>query len=189
MGICLAVKGKPATSARVLPSAGAGLTFGAMRLPTAVTLLLLVFAPASRAQERSQGSPSELKGLRRVYVDAGASRKDRARIAEELRRSKVGVEVVDAPGGAELILLFSAEKIKSAAGVEQKLDVLGNPTGKTEPRYVDIDLGYGSVYVPAPGGRRRVLFTWEGRKKLFASPAEKFAKAFVKEYRKANGRE
>jgi hypothetical protein len=92
-----------------------------MRLLTAVTLLLLVFAPASRAQERIKGSPSELKGLRRVYVDAGAS--------------------------------------------------------------------YGSAYVPAPGGGRRVLFTWEGRRKLFASPAQKFAKAFVKEYRKANGRD
>lgn len=172
-----------------MPSAVAGLTFGAMRLLMAVTLLLLVFAPVSRAQGRGQGSPSELKGLRRVYVDAGASRKDRARIVEELQRSKVGVEVVDAPEGAELILLFSAEKIKTAAGVEQKLDVLGNPTGKTEPKYVDIDAGYGSAYVPVPGGGRRVLFTWEGRKKLFTSPAQKFAKAFVKEYRKANGRE
>ena len=160
-----------------------------MRLLTAVTLLLLVFAPASSAQERSQGSPSELKGIRRVYVDAGASRKDRARIVAELQRSKVGVEVVDAPEGAELILLFSAEKIKAAAGMEEKRDVLGNPTGKTEPKYVDIDSGYGSAYVPAAGGRRRVLFTWEGQRKLFASPAQKFAKAFVKEYRKANGQE
>jgi hypothetical protein len=161
-----------------------------MRLLTAVTLLLLVFAPASRAQERSQGSPSELKGLRRVYVDAGASRKDRARIVEELQRSKVGVEVVDTPEGAELILLFSADKVTAAAGMEKKLDVLGNPNGQTEPKYVDIDSGYGSAYVPAPGGGGgRVLFTWEGRKKLFASPAQKFAKAFVKEYRKANGQE
>ena len=158
-----------------------------MRLLTAVTLLLLVCAPASRAQERSQGSPSELKGLRRVYVDAG--RKDRARIVEELQRSKVGVEVVDAPERAELILLFSADKVTAAAGMEKKLDVLGNPTGRTEPKYVDIDSGYGSAYVPTPGGGRRVLFTWEGRKKLFAGPAEKFAKAFVKEHRKANGQE
>lgn len=160
-----------------------------MRLLTAVTLLLLVFAPASRAQERGQGSPSELNGLRRVYVDAGTSRKDRARIVEELRRSKVGIEVVDAPEGAELVLLFSADKVTAAAGVEQKLDVMGNPTGKTEPKYIDIDSGYGSAYVPAPGGGRRILFTWEGRKKLFASPAHNFAKAFVKEYRKANGQQ
>jgi hypothetical protein len=160
-----------------------------MRLLTAVTLLLLVFAQASRAQERSQGSPSELKGLRRVYVDAGTGRKDRARIVEELQRSKTGVEVLDGPEGAELILLFSADKVTAAAGMEKKPNVLGSYPDKPEPKYVDIDSGYGSAYVPAPGGRRRVLFTWEGRKKLFASPARKFAKAFVKEYRKANGRE
>lgn len=130
-----------------------------------------------------------MKGLKRIYVDAGARRNDRARIVEELRKSKVGVEVVDAPEGAELILLFSADKVTAAAGMEKKVDVLGNPTGQTEPRYVDIDAGYGSAYVPAAGGRRRVLFTWQGRKKLFASPAQKFAKAFVKEYRKANGLE
>ncbi len=128
-----------------------------------------------------------MKGLKRVYVDAGAGLKNRARIVEALRKSKVGVEVVDAPGAAELILLFSAEKVTAAAGMEKKRDVLGNPTGKTEPKYVDIDAGYGSAYVPAAGGGRRVLFTWQGRKKLFASPAQKFADAFIKEYRKANG--
>ncbi|HEX7313112.1 MAG TPA: hypothetical protein VF297_04295 [Pyrinomonadaceae bacterium] len=160
-----------------------------MRLLTAVTLLLLVFASAARAQERSLGSPSELKGLKRVYVDAGASRKDRARIVEALRKSKTGVEVVDAPEAAELILLFTADKTRAAAGVEQKRDVLGNPTGQTEPKYVDIDSGYGSAYVPAPGGGRRVLFTWQGRKKLFENVAGKFADAFIKEYRKANGQQ
>ena len=150
-------------------------------------LLLLLCAPAHFAQERSYGSPSELKGLRRVYVDAGASRKSRERIVGELRKSKTGIEVVDAPERAELILLFSADTIKAAAGMEKKPNVLGNYPDPPEPKYVDVDHGYGSAYVPAAGGGRRVLFTWEGSKKLFASPARKFAGAFLKEYRKANG--
>ncbi|MET0645404.1 MAG: hypothetical protein ABW208_02220 [Pyrinomonadaceae bacterium] len=153
----------------------------------AVTTLLLLCAPAYFAQERVYGGPSELKGLKRIYVDAGASRKNRERIVDELRKSKAGIEVVEAPEAAELILLFAADTIKAAAGMEKKLDVLGNPTGQTEPKYVDIDAGYGSAYVPVAGGGRRVLFTWEGKKKLFASPAQKFASAFLKEYRKANG--
>jgi hypothetical protein len=156
-----------------------------MRLLTAVTLLLLL-VPASRAQERGHADPSELKGLKRVYVDAGTSRKNRELIVKELRKSKVGVEVLDAPESAELILLFSTEKIKAAAGVERKTDVLGNPTDKTEVKYVDIEHGYGSAYVPVAGGGRRVLFTWEGRKKFLTGTAEKFADAFVKEYKKAN---
>ncbi|HWS85591.1 MAG TPA: hypothetical protein VN282_01250 [Pyrinomonadaceae bacterium] len=157
-----------------------------MRLPAAVTLLLLL-ASASPAQEHVSGSPAELKGLRRIYVDAGA--KERGRIVGELRKSKTGVEVVDAPEAAELILVFLADKVRAAAGMEQQRDVLGNPTGKTEMKHVDIDAGYGSAYVSLAGGGRRVLFTWQGKKKLFASPAHKFASAFVKEYRKANGLE
>ena len=157
-----------------------------MRLHAAVTLLFL-FATASPAQERVQGSPAELKGLKRVYVEAGAG--ERRSIVGELRKSKTGVEVVDAPEAAELILVFSADKVRAAAGMEQQRDVLGNPTGKTEMKHVDIDAGYGSAYVPLAGGGRRVLFTWQGRKKLFASPARKFASAFVKEYRRANGLE
>jgi hypothetical protein len=106
-----------------------------------------------------------------------------------LRKSKAGVEVVDAPERAELILRFAVDKVRAAAGMEKKLDVLGNPTGQMEPKYADIDAGYGSAYVPAPGGGRRVLFTWEGKRKLFESLARRFASAFVKEYRKANGLE
>ena len=46
-------------------------------------VLLLLCAPAHFAQERSYGKPSELKGLKRVYVDAGAGRKSRERIVDE----------------------------------------------------------------------------------------------------------
>lgn len=157
-----------------------------MSLLTVVTLLLF-FVPASLAQEQGAAGPAELKGLKRVYVDAGADRKNRARLVEALRKSKIGVEVVDAPEAAELILLYSAGTVRAAAGMEKKPNVLGNYPDPPEPRYVDVESGYGSAYVPVAGGGRRVLFTWEGRKKLFVSPAQKFVDAFIKEYRKANG--
>lgn len=44
-----------------------------MRILTAVALLALLPATAYVAQERGHGSPSELKGLRRVYVEAGGN--------------------------------------------------------------------------------------------------------------------
>lgn len=118
-----------------------------MRLLTAFTLLLL-FVPAALAQERSDANPSELKGLKRIYVDAGAGRKDRARIVEALRKSKIGVEVLDTPEAAELILLFSAGTVRAAAGMEKKPNVLGNYPDPPEPKYVDIEEGFGSAYVP-----------------------------------------
>src|ERR1044072_2466228 len=156
-----------------------------MRILTAVTLLLLLYVPASRAQERGYAGPSELKGLRRVYVDAGE--KNRARIAEELRKAKVGIEVVDAPERAELILLFSAEKLSTPTGVQ-------TPPGDPELRYHDkpevtysnIEYTFGSAYIPAVGGGRRVLFIWEGKKKFLKSSVETFTSAFVREYKKAN---
>lgn len=50
--------------------------------------------------------------------------------------------------------------------------------------YVNLDYGFGTAYVPAADGGRRVFFIWDGQKK---NAAEKFADAFLKEYRKANG--
>lgn len=52
-----------------LPPRG-GLTFTVVRIPTAVTLLLLVSAPAYVARERDYAGPSGLKELKRAYVDA-----------------------------------------------------------------------------------------------------------------------
>ena len=83
-----------------------------MKLLTAVSLLLLLFVNASHAQERGYAGPAELKGLRRIYVQAEGSHL--VRIMEKLRKSQTGVEVVDAPGEAELILSFWAEKFADA---------------------------------------------------------------------------
>lgn len=156
-----------------------------MRTLTAVTLLLF-FVPASLAQERGYAGPAELKGLKRVYVQAEG--KPLVQIMEKLRRSNTGVEVVDTPSAAELILSFSAEKLKTPAAIyaqpEDPLDKYADR--KVEVVYADIERGIGTAYIPSADGGRRVFFIWDGQKK-FASAGEKFADAFLKEYRKANG--
>jgi hypothetical protein len=154
-----------------------------VRLTAAVTLLLL-FAPASPAQERGYAGPAELNGKRRVYVEAGG--KSRARIVDELRKSRTGVEVVDAPGAAELILSFSAEKVKTFIGLQTEPEYFGQEPLLPKARYDNIEYGFGSAYAPTADGGRRVFFIWEKQKKL-AGSAGKFANAFLKEYRKANG--
>ena len=85
--------------------------------------LLLLFVPASFAQERGYAGPTGLKGLKRVYVEAGE--KYRAKIAEELRRSGAGVEVVDAPEAAELVLSFSTDKVRTLTSIEVEDEVAG----------------------------------------------------------------
>lgn len=157
-----------------------------MKLLSAVTLLLL-FVPASLAQERGYAGPSELKGLTRVYVQAEGPHL--ARIMEKLRQSKTGVEVVDAPSQAELILSFSAEKLKTAAGIyaEPQDPTDNHADRKVEIVYVNAEYGNGMAYVPSSDGGRRVFFIWDGQKKLTTKAAGQFADAFLKEYRKANG--
>lgn len=155
-----------------------------MRLAPAFALLLLL-APAVISQERGYAGPSELKGVRRVFVDA--DRKDRERIVDELKGSKVGFEVVETRGAAEFVLLFSAEKVKTPSGAELPPDYEYYLPQKPVVTYSDIEVGLGSAYVPTPDGGRRVLFSWEGGKKLTSKSSTRFASAFVREYKRANG--
>src|ERR1043166_3776822 len=134
-----------------------------MRILTAVTLLLL-FVPASLAQERGYAGPTELKGLKRIYVEAGEQY--RARLTDELRRSKVGVEVVDAPEAAELILSFSVDKVRTLTGIEIEPEYPGVNDGylsnRASAKYSNVEHAIGSAYVPSADGGRRVFFMWEG---------------------------
>jgi hypothetical protein len=156
-----------------------------MKTLTAVTLLLL-FVPASLAQERGYAGPAELKGVRRVYVEA--DEKNRARIVDELRKSKTGVEVVDVRETAELILSFSTDKVRTLTGVEIEPEYPGVNDGylsnRASAKYSNVEHAIGSAYVPSADGGRRVFFMWDGKQK---NASEKFADAFLKEYRKANG--
>ena len=88
---------------------------------------------------------------------------------------------------AELILSFSAEKLRTPAAIyAQPEDPLNKYADrKLEVVYADIEQGIGTAYIPTADGGRRVFFIWDGQKKV-ASAAEKFADAFLKEYRKAN---
>ncbi|HLM55502.1 MAG TPA: hypothetical protein VK422_05195 [Pyrinomonadaceae bacterium] len=155
-----------------------------MRLLAAFALLLLL-APAGLSQERGFAGPSELKGVRRVFVDA--DQKNRERIVNELKETKLGFEVVETPAAAEFVLLFSADKVKTPAGVQLPADYEYHLPQKPVITYSDMEFGFGSAYVPTADGGRRVLFSWEGEKKLTSKSATRFVAAFVREYKKANG--
>ncbi|HEV2864526.1 MAG TPA: hypothetical protein VGX48_26235 [Pyrinomonadaceae bacterium] len=157
-----------------------------MKLLPAFALLLLL-APVGLSQERGYAGPSGLKGVRRVFVDAGADRKSRERIVNKLKGSKAGFEIVAAREAAEFVLSFSADKVKTPTGAELPRDYEHHLPQKPVYTYGDMEFGFGSAYVPTPDGGRRVLFSWEGEKKLTSGSAARFASAFVREYKKANG--
>lgn len=80
-------------------------------------LVYLVFtlslAPSIRAQSIHQGFKSELKGVKKIFIDTGTNSKDRDQILEVLWKNAKklsGVEVVNRPEDADVWLTYSATK-------------------------------------------------------------------------------
>ena len=62
--------------------------------PFILTITLLAFCAPCYAQQDSYayGQPSDLKGLKKVYVDTGPDTKNRDSIIKELEKAKLGFE-------------------------------------------------------------------------------------------------
>jgi len=152
-----------------------------MKLSAALLLLpLLLSTPAiSQTNEAAPGSP--YKGVKRIYVDTGGDSKSRDKIVKKIARAKTGVEILESPDGAELVLAFKRAEQGSVRDVKiTPPPAVGQPM-RTRTIYQATKSGEATVYVPLEGGERRVLATWSG------GPAEKFASFFVTKYRQANG--
>ena len=81
--------------------------------PFILTLTLLAFCAPCYAQRDSYayGQPSDLKGLKKVYVDTGPDTKNRDSIIKDLEKSKLGFEIVDDKADAEILLGFGAGEV------------------------------------------------------------------------------
>jgi hypothetical protein len=124
------------------------------------------------------GPPSDLQGLKKVYVDAGADLESRERIIRELNKPELGLTLLDGPDGAEVILDFSSR-------TEDLLEkVINNP----EVRLKQILIGRGRVFV-VKGGKPQSVMSFENTKSTFweRAPATNFGRAFHKLYKKVNG--
>jgi hypothetical protein len=124
------------------------------------------------------GQPSDLQGLKKVYVDAGADLESRKRIIRELNKPELGLTLLDGPDGAEIILDFGSR-------TEDLLEkVLNNP----EVRLKQILVGRGRVFVVKDGKPQSVM-SFENTKSTFweRDPATNFGRAFHKLYKKVNG--
>jgi hypothetical protein len=156
-----------------------------MRLLTSL-VALIVLACGVHAQD-GKGAANGLRGVRRVYVDAGSNLRNRELIEREIRKAGLGFELLPSREGAEVVLFFASEKLRTATGVETRPPVTtGVLPDKPEVIYEDLEFGTGMAYAPEASGGGRVLFRWEGRRKFAAKAATKFASAFVKEYKRAN---
>jgi hypothetical protein len=143
--------------------------------------LLLALLLISHQSQTEYGKPEELKGLTKVFVDTGRNMKDRGRIENEIRKSKIGVELLDSSDGAEVVLQFGGGKEESA-GVSFGSIVFPGIAIRS------VNVGEGHVYV-LRGGKPRLVMSYEGVETHLweKKPAKNFGKRFVKAYKNANG--
>lgn len=117
------------------------------------------------ADECNLGTPDELKGLKKVFVDTSS---DRDLIVSEIEKQPLGLQLLPQAEGAEVILKFR--------------------TGRSHLR--PVHAGRGEVYI-ARDGRLRAVIVFANRLTgaLFGrdKPATTFGRTFVEAYQQANG--
>lgn len=141
-----------------------------------ITLVLVVMNVLARQEQPAieYGKPEELKGITKIFVDAGTDLKARESIVEEIKKKLPNLTITESSDDAEVILIYSQSE---------------------RPRIVDgtssrpIIAGGGMVVRPLSNNKVRLLMSHKTTKKnIFQSDvSEKFAREFVKAYAKANG--
>jgi hypothetical protein len=144
--------------------------------------LLLTLLLTSNAPQTEYGKPEELKGLTKVFVDTGGNMKDRERIQNEIRKSRLGVELLDSQDGAEVVLKFGGGKEELDGGSFGSILFPGIGVYRT------VNVGDGHVYIYRDG-KPRLVMSYEGVETHIweKKPAKNFGKRFVEAYKKANG--
>lgn len=146
------------------------------RLP----ILLLLFIVSVHAQTNEYGSPSELRGVTRIFIDTGDDTKARDKIVKELEKSKIKIEVLALPDNAELFLSFASETSEQVSSVRTRPPAGGFPA-RSRVEYETTEKGKGVAFTLV-NNRKRILFSWAGEN----NPAKSFASNFIKAYKKAN---
>ena len=143
--------------------------------------LCFLFASVVQTQPAQSRLSSELKGIRRIYVDTGNDVKSRERIVKKIEKAKIGVEILTSPEGAEFVLTFVSKDVSSVADVKVTPALVPNMPARKRIVYQSTESGEGTGYIPLSSGEHRDLFHWSG------GPAKMFASYFITEYKKANG--
>lgn len=122
------------------------------------------------------GSLSELKGVKRIYVETGANTSFRDKIIKELEKLKLGLQIVGSEKEAECIIAFASKTIYE-------------PWYSGSPAIVDKESGAGMVFLVGKQGKRdRLLYTFKDKQNtwLESKPITNFAKTVAKAFQDAN---
>lgn len=137
------------------------------------------------------GSASDLRGLTRLFVDTGADVRARERIIRELRSSGIGLQLVQDPRDAQILLEFGASVERRVSGwvTNTRRDKdKRREESVTTPTEQKIHAGAGTVYV-VRDGRLSIVESFADEKRIFfeRDPETNFARAFLRLYGRANG--
>ncbi len=142
-----------------------------MRLLAATALTLCAIATTGAQQRKTEyGKPEELKGLTKIFIDTNGDLEERARIIKVIEKASLGVELLDSEEGAEIVMVFTGSKFRDTP-------------------HTSINVGEGRVIV-IRGDSERLVLSYKGdEQKIWEDkPATNFGKAFVKAYKKVNGK-
>lgn len=131
---------------------------------------------SSTSEDYEYGSLSELRGIKKIYIDTGANTSYRDQIAKELQKLKLGLQILGSDGEAECYVLFDSK-------------VIYEPWFSGSSAIVDKESGAGMVFLVGRNGRRhKLLYTLKDKQDTWfeRKPIAKFAKALAKAFQDAN---
>lgn len=136
------------------------------------------------------GSVSELRGIKKIYVDAGTDDEEQRNIVGEVLKYLPQLTVVDAAKEAEVIMAFKASERTQNDKFVQKDAFTGEVKNSWNIR-LDMEVGRGQVLRQVTPAHLRSLLKFEDphTNKFERKPSTNFARAFVKAYKLANGLE
>ena len=147
-----------------------------------LSLALIAFcASVCWAQDYAYGQPSDLKGLKKVYIDSGPDTKSRDQIIKDLEKSKLNFEIVDEAKDAQILLGYGA------GAVSRK--VVGSTAGSTiYLKEKTQRTGTGVVVALDARGKDRIVHSFEDvqNSKWERNPIDNFVREFVKVYKQGN---
>lgn len=168
-----------------------------MRKMLLLAAVILLSAIAFRAQnttfpvlEFETGKPSELKGLTKLFVNAGTDGESRSQIIKEIERARLpGLVFVNSREDAEIVIRFGGSE-KEITEDMITTPVVGTDWTMTTIERSRVQSGQGLVFIAGKDRKRARIVINFGSVQDAAfekRPQIKFARAFVRAYKEANG--
>jgi TonB family protein len=141
-------------------------------------------------QQIEDGSLAELRGVKKIYVDAGTNEEEQRNITGEILKYLPELTIVDVAREAEVILAFDARERTQNDKFVQKDAFTGEVKNSWNIR-LEMEVGQGQVLRQVTPSHLRTLLKFEDphTNKFERKPSTNFARAFVKAYKQANGLE